>query len=103
MNPHFRKGGKAKQGSGHLWVLADYDKEGQISHSQIQHIQQQNQSTVIQSEGPLEEPNNIPRDTTINGMTNTPTDLSASTHYTSTYKVSNGHKDALHAKPHYFK
>ena len=31
MNPHFRKGGKAKQGSGHLWVLADYDKEESTS------------------------------------------------------------------------
>ena len=27
MNPHFRKGNKAKHGSGHLWVLADYDTE----------------------------------------------------------------------------
>ena len=36
MNPHFRKGGKAKQGSGHLWVLADYDKEDQLSHVQAQ-------------------------------------------------------------------
>lgn len=26
MNPHFRKGGKAKQGSGHVWVLADEGK-----------------------------------------------------------------------------
>jgi hypothetical protein len=25
MNPHFRKGNKAKHGSGHLWVLADID------------------------------------------------------------------------------
>ena len=25
MNPHFRKGNKAKHGSGHLWVLADLD------------------------------------------------------------------------------
>ena len=40
MNPHFRKGGKAKQGSGHLWVLADYDKEDQLSHV---HVPQQNQ------------------------------------------------------------
>ena len=23
MNPNFRKGGRAKQGSGHVWVLAD--------------------------------------------------------------------------------
>ena len=38
MNPHFRKGGKAKQGSGHLWVLADYDKEDQFSHLQTQSI-----------------------------------------------------------------
>ena len=37
MNPHFRKGGKAKQGSGHLWVLADYDKEDQLPHVSLQH------------------------------------------------------------------
>ena len=43
MNPHFRKGGKAKQGSGHLWVLADYDKEDQLSHVSVQHQSQQNQ------------------------------------------------------------
>ena len=29
MNPHFRKGNKAKHGSGHLWVLADYDAEAE--------------------------------------------------------------------------
>ena len=23
MNPNFRKGGRAKQGSGHVWILAD--------------------------------------------------------------------------------
>ena len=27
MNPHFRKGNKAKHGSGHLWVLADLDDQ----------------------------------------------------------------------------
>ena len=43
MNPHFRKGGKAKQGSGHLWVLADYDKEDQLSHVSVQHQSLQNQ------------------------------------------------------------
>ena len=45
MNPHFRKGGKAKQGSGHLWVLADYDKEDQLPHV---HVQQQSQQQLEQ-------------------------------------------------------
>ena len=27
MNPHFRKGNKAKHGSGHLWVLADIEED----------------------------------------------------------------------------
>ena len=31
MNPHFRKGNKAKHGSGHLWVLADIDEEDDIT------------------------------------------------------------------------
>ena len=43
MNPHFRKGGKAKQGSGHLWVLADYDKEDQLPHVSVQHQDQHHQ------------------------------------------------------------
>ena len=29
MNPHFRKGNKAKHGSGHLWVLADIEEADQ--------------------------------------------------------------------------
>ncbi len=29
MNPHFRKGDKSKHGAGHLWVMADYDDEGE--------------------------------------------------------------------------
>ena len=65
MNPHFRKGGKAKQGSGHLWVLADYDKEDQISQLHIQHSQQhQNQSIIIQNEG---QTNNISENTILTG------------------------------------
>ena len=27
MNPNFRKGGRAKQGTGHVWVLADQTAE----------------------------------------------------------------------------
>ena len=34
MNPHFRKGNKAKHGSGHLWVLADIDEEDDITKVQ---------------------------------------------------------------------
>ena len=35
MNPHFRKGNKAKHGSGHLWVLADIDEEEDITKVNI--------------------------------------------------------------------
>ena len=49
MNPHFRKGGKAKQGSGHLWVLADYDKEEQLSQIHVQPTQHHDQPSVPQN------------------------------------------------------
>ena len=38
MNPHFRKGNKAKHGSGHLWVLADIE-EDQTVQKVIQEVQ----------------------------------------------------------------
>lgn len=38
MNPHFRKGNKAKHGSGHLWVLADIE-EDQTVQKIIQEVQ----------------------------------------------------------------
>ena len=50
MNPHFRKGGKAKQGSGHLWVLADYDKEDQLCPQlHVPQFPQQNQQQIVVS------------------------------------------------------
>ena len=38
MNPHFRKGNKAKHGSGHLWVLADIDEDPTVQKV-IQEVQ----------------------------------------------------------------
>ena len=35
MNPHFRKGNKAKHGSGHLWVLADIDEEDDLTITKV--------------------------------------------------------------------
>ena len=58
MNPHFRKGSKAKHGSGHLWVLADYDTEadeaGKQSEPNVQPVQQINQDLIptVISQGP---------------------------------------------------
>ena len=59
MNPHFRKGSKAKHGSGHLWVLADYDTEadeaGKQSEPNVQPVQQINPQDLIPtviSQGP---------------------------------------------------
>ena len=38
MNPHFRKGNKAKHGSGHLWVLADIDEEDDLTITKVKSL-----------------------------------------------------------------
>ena len=63
MNPHFRKGGKAKQGSGHLWVLADYDKEDQLSHVHVQNTPH-NEHMIAPQNG--NQVNNINTNTSLN-------------------------------------
>ena len=47
MNPHFRKGNKAKHGSGHLWVLADIEEDQTVQRI-IQEVQNSSTSTPVQ-------------------------------------------------------
>ena len=88
MNPHFRKGGKAKQGSGHLWVLADYDKEESLSQIQPQTIRQQDHSIISNGESHV---NTVSLSSTVAGMKRPCSSLTSSIesygHQDITYKV----------------
>ena len=88
MNPHFRKGGKAKQGSGHLWVLADYDKEESLSQIQPQTTRQQNPSIISNGENHV---NTVSLSSTVAGMKGPCSSLTSSIesygHKDITYKV----------------
>ena len=52
MNPNFRKGGRAKQGTGHVWVLAD------VGTRQVSSSSRPNQPRLgwFDDDGPLQEP-----------------------------------------------
>ena len=88
MNPHFRKGGKAKQGSGHLWVLADYDKEESLSQIQTQTTRQQDHSIIPNGENHV---NTVSLSSTVAGMKRPCSSLTSSIesygHKDITYKV----------------
>ena len=96
MNPHFRKGGKAKQGSGHLWVLADYDKEDQISHVQVQHTNHNEQRIVPQNGNQV---NNINLNTNLNAServeSNTADSIKSYSQQDRYFKVCNSYRSLI--------